>query len=130
MSVRDASTSAVRNGEVSTGNDQFSRALLSAMLALKEGDFAVRMPSDLIGVDGKIADAFNEIALLSERRAHETARVTHAVGKEGKLKQRMAVSAVPSVIPRSVPWWSQCWRTCTRAPPTPAKSLTRRSIEK
>ena len=94
MAVRDASTSAFQNGSESTQSDQFSRALLSAMLSLKDGDFAVRMPPDLTGVDGKIADAFNEIALLSERRARETARVTHAVGKEGKLKQRMAVSAV------------------------------------
>jgi HAMP domain-containing protein/CheY-like chemotaxis protein len=94
MAVRDASTPAVQNDTQSTQSDQFSRALLSAMLALKEGDFEARMPSDLTGVDGKIADAFNEIALLSERRARETARVSHTVGKEGKLKQRMTVSAV------------------------------------
>ena len=74
--------------------DQFSRALLSAMLSFKQGDFSVRMPTDLVGVNGKIADAFNDVAALSERRAHETARVTHAVGKEGKLKQRMNVAGV------------------------------------
>src|SRR5688500_3519217 len=74
--------------------DQFSRAFLSAMLSFKEGDFSVRMPLDLTGLGGKIADAFNEIALVSERRARETARVTHAVGKEGKLKQRMSVAGV------------------------------------
>ena len=69
--------------------DPFSRALLAAMLSFRDGDFAVRLPSDLTGVDGKIADAFNEIAAVSERRARETARVSRAVGKEGKLKQRM-----------------------------------------
>ena len=74
--------------------DQFSQALLSAMLSFKQGDFSVRMSSALTGVNGKIADAFNDIALLSERRARETARVTHAVGKEGKLKQRMNVAGV------------------------------------
>src|SRR5436190_1241268 len=74
--------------------DQFARALLSAMLAFKQGDFSVRMPNDLTGVNGKIADAFNDIALVSERRAHETARVTRAVGKEGKLKQRMKVAGL------------------------------------
>ncbi len=84
-------------GAIGTGPvdpDHFSRGLLAAMLALKEGDFAVRMPSDLTGVNGKIADAFNDIARVSERRARETARVTHAVGKEGKLKQRMTVAGV------------------------------------
>jgi HAMP domain-containing protein/CheY-like chemotaxis protein/signal transduction histidine kinase len=75
-------------------SDPFSRALLSAMLSFQEGDFGVRMPSDLTGVNGKIADAFNGIALVSERRARETARVSHAVGKEGKLKQRMSVAGV------------------------------------
>jgi hypothetical protein len=72
-------------------NEAFSKRLLSAMLAFRDGDFAARMPNDLTGVDGKIADAFNEIATLSERRARETSRVSRAVGKEGKLKQRMNV---------------------------------------
>ncbi len=75
-------------------HDSFSRALLTAMLALKEGDFSVRMPADVTGINGKIADAFNDIALVSERRARETRRVSHAVGKEGKLKQRMSVPGV------------------------------------
>src|SRR5439155_24497075 len=72
-------------------HDPFSRLLLAAMLAFRNGDFAARMPADLTGVDGKIADVFNEIAVLSERRNLETARVSRAVGKEGKLKQRMTV---------------------------------------
>ena len=31
---------------------------------------------------------------VSDRRARETARVSHAVGKEGKLKQRMTLPGV------------------------------------
>ncbi|MEX2219311.1 MAG: HAMP domain-containing protein, partial [Phycisphaerales bacterium] len=69
----------------------FTRRLLSAMLAFRAGDFAVRLPSDLDGMDGKIADAFNDILTVSQRRAAETARVSRVVGKEGKLKQRMSV---------------------------------------
>jgi HAMP domain-containing protein len=72
-------------------SDQFSRQLLSAMLAFRDGQFGVRLPSDLVGVNGKIADAFNDIVAVSERRARETARVSRSVGKEGKLKQRMSV---------------------------------------
>src|SRR5712691_11736294 len=71
--------------------DQFSRQLLSAMLVFRDGQFGVRLPSDLLGVNGKIADAFNDIVAVSERRAHETARVSRSVGKEGQLKQRMSV---------------------------------------
>src|SRR5436309_15481921 len=74
--------------------DPFSRQLLAAMLAFRNGDFAARMPAELTGVEGKIADAFNEIAAVSERRALETARVSRTVGKEGKLKQRMAVPGI------------------------------------
>src|SRR5436190_19757088 len=75
-----------------TTDDEFAKHLLSAMLAFREGEFAVRLPSDLTGVNGKIADAFNDIAAVSERRARETRRVSTAVGKEGKLKQRMQVA--------------------------------------
>src|SRR5258708_22632565 len=70
---------------------QFSKALREALFSLRDGDFSVRLPSDLLGIDGKIADVFNDIAAVSERRARETARVSVAVGKEGKLKQRMVV---------------------------------------
>ena len=77
----------------------FSNSLLTAMLAFRDGDFDVRMPSNLIGIEGKIADAFNEIVRFSDRRARETVRISRAVGKEGKLKQRMSV-------PESVGGWA------------------------
>src|SRR5439155_221156 len=78
-------------------HDPFSRLLLAAMLAFRNGDFAARMPADLTGVDGKIADVFNEIAVLSERRNLETARVSRAVGTEGKLGGRAEVPDVAGV---------------------------------
>ena len=55
------------NGTASTplDSDQFSRALLSAMLSFRAGDFAARMPADLVGVEGKIADAFNHVVALA-----------------------------------------------------------------
>ena len=42
-------------------------ALLSALTAFKKGDFSVRLPADLDGMDGKIADAFNEVMDRNER---------------------------------------------------------------
>src|SRR4029079_4590466 len=45
----------------------------------------------LVGLEGKIADAFNDVIAVSESLARETARVSRSVGKEGKLKQRMVV---------------------------------------
>src|SRR5438876_682591 len=69
----------------------FSDRLLMAMLSFRDGDFNVRMPSNLTGIEGKIADAFNDIASFSDRRARETVRVSKVVGKEGKLRERMNV---------------------------------------
>jgi HAMP domain-containing protein/CheY-like chemotaxis protein/signal transduction histidine kinase len=69
----------------------FQRSLLEVLRSFKAGDFSARMPSELIGVEGKIADVFNDILVVSERRATETARVCRVVGKEGKLKERMRV---------------------------------------
>ncbi|MCC7010295.1 MAG: HAMP domain-containing protein, partial [Acidobacteria bacterium] len=94
-STRDPiSGAALLNGASADDGRGFSKALLAAMLSLRDGDFAVRLPADLTGIDGKIADAFNEIAAVSQRRARETTRVAREVGKEGKLKQRMAVPGV------------------------------------
>src|SRR5688572_17229149 len=72
--------------------DSFSRQLLSAMYSFRDGNFAVRLPHDLTGVEGKLADAFNDIVTLAQARARETGRVSHVVGREGKLKQRMSVA--------------------------------------
>ena len=71
--------------------DIFARQLLAAMVELRDGNFAVRMPADLVGVPGKIADVFNDVATANQRRAAETARICRVVGKEGKLKERMVV---------------------------------------
>jgi len=37
-----------------------TKLLLEALVGLKNGDFSVRLPVDWAGVDGKIADTFNE----------------------------------------------------------------------
>src|SRR5690242_15553315 len=74
-----------------TAGDAFLAQLLTAMLSFRDGDFTVRLRADLTGVEGKIADVFNDTVAMSQRRVQETARVSHAVGKQGKLKQRMTV---------------------------------------
>src|SRR5437016_3931380 len=70
------------------------RALLRALRALKKGDFAARMPSDMIGIDGEIAQAFNDVVELNQSIAGELARVCREVGREGQVNQRMRVAAV------------------------------------
>src|SRR3954467_1214339 len=70
--------------------DVFSKQLLVALLSFRDGDFTARLPLDLVGIRGKVADTFNDIARFNERRAREIARVSHAVGKEGKIRQRIS----------------------------------------
>ncbi len=48
-----------------------SSELLNALLALRDGDFSVRLPRDWTGLDGKIADTFNEIAAANAKMADE-----------------------------------------------------------
>src|SRR5580704_16396359 len=63
--------------------------LLYALQAASGGDFSVRLPSDLTGIDGKIADAFNEIVAANQKMAADLKRVGQVVGKQGKTSQRV-----------------------------------------
>ena len=53
----------------------------------------MRLPVDLEGMDGKIADAFNDVIELNQRMAEELERLSRVVGKEGKISQRASASA-------------------------------------
>ncbi|MCC6559468.1 MAG: HAMP domain-containing protein, partial [Polyangiaceae bacterium] len=70
------------------------RQLLAALVALKKGDLSVRLPIDLEGLDGKIADTFNEVVELNAKLAAELERLSRAVGKEGKIDERAAMGDV------------------------------------
>jgi HAMP domain-containing protein/CheY-like chemotaxis protein/signal transduction histidine kinase len=62
--------------------------LLRALQAVRAGDFSVRLPGDRTGIDGKIADTFNEIVAANARMAAELKRVGQEVGKAGQTRQR------------------------------------------
>jgi HAMP domain-containing protein/signal transduction histidine kinase/CheY-like chemotaxis protein len=64
------------------------RQLVSALRALRRGDFSVRLPEDADGVDAEIASLFNEVVSLNEEMAQEFERLSRVVGKEGKITQR------------------------------------------
>ena len=63
--------------------------LLHALQGMRIGDFSVRLPSDWTGLEGKIADTFNEIVAANERMASELAHVGQVVGREGKTRTRV-----------------------------------------
>ncbi|RED66257.1 HAMP domain-containing protein [Cohnella lupini] len=62
--------------------------LLNALMALKKGDFSYRMPYNYKGLNGKVADTFNEIMDMQESLVNEVQTVARVVGKEGKLSRR------------------------------------------
>jgi HAMP domain-containing protein/CheY-like chemotaxis protein/signal transduction histidine kinase len=78
--------------QISNGSTAHSHQLLHALMAMRSGDFSVRMPGDQIGLEGKIADTFNEIVAANERMAQQLERVGQVVGREGKTRQRVKFS--------------------------------------
>jgi HAMP domain-containing protein/CheY-like chemotaxis protein/signal transduction histidine kinase len=99
MSIQPSSDAMVTNGapvpEVgNNGKTAFELPhLLHALQAMRAGDFSVRLAGDHLGIEGKIADTFNEIVATNERMAQQLDRVGQVVGKEGKTKQRVKLGA-------------------------------------
>src|ERR1700730_9335868 len=88
--IKDRISSKGRNCmRAETGTKTVDTAeLLNALVAFKNGDFSVRLPTDRTGVGGKVYDALNEIFGQNEQMAQEFARISNAVGKEGRITQR------------------------------------------
>ena len=97
------STSVKKNGHVSakksangsaSGNGYANGAaadlhvLLDGLQSMRDGDFSVRLPGHWTGLEGKIADTFNEIVAANQQMAQELRRVGQVVGKEGKTRER------------------------------------------
>jgi HAMP domain-containing protein/signal transduction histidine kinase/CheY-like chemotaxis protein len=65
-----------------------NRRLVAALRAFRRGDFSVRLPADLDGVDGEIAEAFNDVVELNDRMTREFERLGDVVGVQGKINHR------------------------------------------
>src|SRR2546422_610583 len=71
-----------------------TKQLLNTLVALKKGNFSVRLPVEWTGVAGKIADTLNDVIELNEKMTKELERVSRVVGKEGKISQRASLGNV------------------------------------
>ena len=80
-----------RLNETDVGGDSFKTQLLVTLKALLDGDFSTRMPLDMTGLDGKVADALNEVAGQMERFGENVSRLRNEVGRRGKINERMPV---------------------------------------
>src|SRR5262245_19648899 len=83
-----------RNGKPLPNEDSSAlRQIVKCLAAVQGGNFAVRLPTDWTGMEGKVADSLNHIIAANERMAKELKRVSHAVGKRGRISQRAAFNS-------------------------------------
>src|SRR5438132_1032399 len=71
--------------------------LLKALRQFKRGDFSARMPLNLTGIDGEIAQAFNDVVEQLNGFASEVSRVAREGGTDGKLGGQAQVPGVAGV---------------------------------
>ncbi len=85
---RNGRTAAIRGAALkSLEGDALDRdQLLAALMSFKRGDFSVRLPVGLTGVDGKIADAFNDVVELERRDASRNGPSSAASAGAGRRR--------------------------------------------
>src|SRR4051794_28366507 len=67
--------------------------LLRALTAARDGDFSVRLSARRGNVMGEIAAVYNQMAETNARMAKELVRVSRVIGREGRMTERMNMSA-------------------------------------
>jgi hypothetical protein len=75
------------------------REILRVLVAVRDGDFSVRLPDHWTGLLGKIGDSVNDIVAANQKMAEQLERVGQVVGKQGRTQQRVR-------FPRSVGSWA------------------------
>ncbi len=81
-------TDVKRNGHSVLIGDPDLSLILTGLQTMRDGDFSVRLPGSWTGLEGKIADTFNEIVAANQQMAHELKRIGQVVGKEGRTRER------------------------------------------
>jgi HAMP domain-containing protein/signal transduction histidine kinase/DNA-binding response OmpR family regulator len=71
-----------------SGDDPM-KALLEAMIDVRNGDFSVQLPQHWDGLHGKLADHFNEIVRQNCELSRELTLVGQTVGREGQTRRRI-----------------------------------------
>ena len=77
------------NGRNNGHTEGFDLAVvLTALRRMRDGDFSVRLPNAWAGLEGKVADCFNDIVAANEQMADELKRIGQVVGKQGRTRER------------------------------------------
>src|SRR6266850_7539826 len=69
--------------------------VLAGLMALKKGDFRIRLPLGWTGIGGKVADTFNEVAEMMSHSTDELSRISRVVGTEGRIQERLPLGHAP-----------------------------------
>ncbi len=69
-----------------------SRQILKAFVAFRDGDFSARLPADWPGIDGRIAETFNQTIVREESMTRRSATAKRD-GREGRPPQAANVVA-------------------------------------
>jgi HAMP domain-containing protein/signal transduction histidine kinase/DNA-binding response OmpR family regulator len=72
-------------------HEEFTKQVVMVLDAVRDGDFSARLPSDWIGMEGKVADSLNSISSRMQRFNASLVRLRRQVGEEGKIDERLAV---------------------------------------
>jgi hypothetical protein len=86
VSGSEAATRANGNAKHRAESSPELRIILESLRTMRNGDFSVRLPGSWIGLPGKIADTFNDIAAANQHIAQDLERIGQVVGKEGKTR--------------------------------------------
>ncbi len=62
--------------------------ILSALRKFRRGDFTASLPEDMIGTDGAIAEAFNDVVSYNLELKRELERLRKGVGLDGRVGER------------------------------------------
>src|SRR5450759_51796 len=80
--------------------DDRLRLILGAIVAFRDGNFSMRLPTEWTATDGRIAEAFNQASAQKQRISTEITRLSVTVGKEERLKQRVS-------LPGAIGGWAE-----------------------
>ncbi len=82
------------NGQTHHPSSLDNRELLRVLAQMRNGNFSVRMPVDLLGLDGKICDTMNEIISLNEGLMLELTQAGNIIGRQGNLSHRIILPRI------------------------------------
>ncbi len=106
---RDEEDGSDRSGDAAPARAASERAeqalledLLTALQAVREGDFSARLNTRRRGLLGEIAAEFNELAATNQRMAKELVRVGRIIGREGRMTERAALTGASGAWATSI----------------------------